>query len=189
MYLGNAPKYSINGLLSNEMQAIYGYLFMPVFLIGMLCNFILQPLITTYSQLWNQKNIRGLYHLVSIHLAVIFILTIITILGGKFIGIYLLEIFYNVSLHPYSYTLYVLLVASGLIAVLSYFRTLLTIIRCQNTVLWLYVSGCILMIVGSPYFLNVGSILGISIYYALIIFLLDLLSFCLFIYKISQAHS
>lgn len=184
MYLSNAPKYSVNGFLSNEMQAIYGYLFMPVFLIGMLCNFILQPLITTYSQLWNQKNIHGLCRLVGLHLGIIFILTAITILGGKFIGIYLLEIFYNVSLQSYSQILYVLLTASGLIAILSYFTTLLTIMRCQNMSLLIYLGGCILMKIGSPYALNIGGMMEISIYYTAIVFLLDFLLFCLFLHKI-----
>ena len=35
-YIGNAPKYAIDSLLSDEMQACYGFIAMPVFVIGII---------------------------------------------------------------------------------------------------------------------------------------------------------
>lgn len=186
MYLSNAPKYSINGILSNEMQAIYGYLFMPVFLVNLLCNFIMQPLVVTYTKLWNQNKLRKLCQMIGIHLGIIILATSSVILVGKSVGIRLLETLYNTSLLSYSHILYILLIASGLIALLSYFKTLLTIIRCQNILFVLYLIGCLLMILGNPYALAQNGILGITIYYTTILSLLDASSFVLFLYKIYQ---
>ncbi|MCM1144049.1 MAG: hypothetical protein NC318_11390 [Blautia sp.] len=181
MYLGNAPKYSLNNTVSDEMQAVFGYMFMPVFLVNMLCGFILQPLLTTYSVLWHSKEIKKLGQLIRRHMLLIVSLTVITILGGKFIGIYLLEIIYNVSLQPYAAILYILLFTSGLISVLSYSRTLLTVVRYQNPVLIGYLAACLAMILGGRPALQIGGLAGISIYYAFVILLLDIFSFGLFL--------
>ena len=39
-YIGNAPKYAIDAQLSDELQAYYGFIAMPVFIIGLLNNVI-----------------------------------------------------------------------------------------------------------------------------------------------------
>ena len=46
-YIGNAPKYSIDSVLNDELQACYGFIAMPVFVIGLLNNFIFNPMILT----------------------------------------------------------------------------------------------------------------------------------------------
>lgn len=188
MYLGNAPKYSINNVVSDEMQAIYGYMFMPVFLVNLLFGFILQPLLTTYSAFWHTKNIKELKQLIYRHLMIIVLLTILTILGGKFIGIYLLETIYNVSLRPYEHILYILLFASGLISLLSYSKTLLTVVRCQNALLAGYLATCLFMVIGGRPVLQRTGLTGISIYYTVIISLLNIFSFLLFIHVLHQAE-
>ena len=186
MYLGNAPKYSINNVLSDEMQAVFGYMFMPVFLVNLLSNFILQPLLTTYSELWHNKNIKDLKSLIYRHFIVIVTLTIITVLGGKFIGIYLLEIIYNVSLIPYAHILYILLVASGLNAFMTYSRTLLTVVRYQNIALLGYIVACLAMLIGGRPALKWGGMTGISIYYSIVILLLNVYSFGIFIFVLRK---
>lgn len=37
-YIGNAPKYAIDAVLTDELQACYGFIAMPVFVIGLLNN-------------------------------------------------------------------------------------------------------------------------------------------------------
>ena len=52
MYLGNAPKYAIDKVLPNEAQACFNYIFMPVFVIGLVSQFIYQPAIRRLSFAW-----------------------------------------------------------------------------------------------------------------------------------------
>lgn len=53
-YIGNAPKYAIDSLLSDELQACYGFIAMPVFIIGVLNNFIFNPVVAKMSRQWNE---------------------------------------------------------------------------------------------------------------------------------------
>ena len=43
-YIGNAPKYAIDSQLSDDLQAIYGFISMPVFVVGLLNSFIFNPI-------------------------------------------------------------------------------------------------------------------------------------------------
>lgn len=47
-YIGNAPKYAIDAQLSDELQACYGFIAMPVFVIGLLNNFVLHRFYLVY---------------------------------------------------------------------------------------------------------------------------------------------
>ena len=57
-YIGNAPKYAIDSLLSDELQACYGFIAMPVFVIGLLNSFIFNPMLYKISKLWNEKKVK-----------------------------------------------------------------------------------------------------------------------------------
>ena len=59
-YIANAPKYAIDDVLGDEIQAIYGFLFMPSYAIGVVCNFIFNPIITTYAKLWLGKTMQDI---------------------------------------------------------------------------------------------------------------------------------
>ena len=52
-YIGNAPKYAIDKLLSEEVQACYGFISMPVFVINLLNGFIYQPILNKLAVDWS----------------------------------------------------------------------------------------------------------------------------------------
>ena len=53
-YIGNAPKYAIDAMLTDELQACYGFIAMPVFVVGLLNNFIFNPILFRMSMLWKK---------------------------------------------------------------------------------------------------------------------------------------
>ena len=64
IYIGNAPKYSIDAVLSSQEQACFNYIFMPVFVIGLLSRFIYQPLIGKMALLWHKGELRSFLSMV-----------------------------------------------------------------------------------------------------------------------------
>lgn len=60
IYIGNAPKYAIDAVLTSQEQACFNYIFMPVFVIGLLSRFIYQPLIGKMALLWHKGNCQSL---------------------------------------------------------------------------------------------------------------------------------
>ena len=182
MYLSNAPRYAINAKLSDEIQAIYGYLIMPVFLITLFSSFMLQPLITTYTKYWDSGDKKSFRKLISFHLSLIVGAVILCIVGGQLIGLRLLEIIYNVELKQYAYVLSILLVAGGLQAIQSYLMTLLTVIRFYKHLIAGFVAAALLfMLFGGTVVLTWG-ITGISIYFCLVLALLDIFFAGLFVF-------
>lgn len=136
-YLINAPKYSIDALLSKDMQTLYSIMFMPVFVINMLSFFIYKPAIVRMSRLWDECNISRFRKLMLRQLAVILGITLTVAAGGYLIGLRLLEIIYAVSLSEYRMLFVLLLLFGGGAALAFYLAALITIIRRQ---IWIAVG-------------------------------------------------
>ena len=75
MYIGNAPKYAIDSVLSNQDQASFNYVFMPVFVISLLSNFIYQPVLNKLAVIWNQRETSRFWKLIAKYIAAILGLT------------------------------------------------------------------------------------------------------------------
>ena len=54
-YIANAPRYAIDSVLNDEQQACYGFIFMPVFVIGLLNDFIFNPILYRMSVLYRTE--------------------------------------------------------------------------------------------------------------------------------------
>lgn len=49
MYINNSPKYAIDACLGNIDQTYFNVLYMPVFVIGLMCDIIFRPYISLFS--------------------------------------------------------------------------------------------------------------------------------------------
>ncbi|MBE5848007.1 MAG: hypothetical protein E7300_10060 [Lachnospiraceae bacterium] len=186
MYLSNAPRYAINSELSDEIQAIYGYLIMPIFLITMFSSFMVQPLITTYTRYWDSSDRKSFSKLIGYHLSLIVAAVVICIIGGRIIGLRLLEIIYNVELKDYAGTLSILLIAGGFQALQSYLMTLLTVIRFHKLLITGFIGAGLLFMLFSGMVVTRWGITGISVYFMLVLALLDLYFAGLLIYRFKR---
>lgn len=54
-YVNSAPKYAIDACLTDEIQACYGFVAMPVFVIGLINNFIYQPVLVPMAVEWEKE--------------------------------------------------------------------------------------------------------------------------------------
>ena len=124
----------------------------------------------------------------SYHLSLIAFSVIICIIGGQVIGLRLLEIIYNVALKPYAYILFILLVAGGFQALQSYLMTLLTVIRFHKLLIAGYIGAGLLLLFFGGAVVNKWGIAGISIYFMLVLALLDIYFASLLIYRFSRAE-
>ena len=78
-YIGNAPKYAIDAMLTDELQACYGFIAMPVFVIGLLNNFIFNPMLYQMSVLWSEKRIKEFVKKTVIQTGIIAVIKIVCI--------------------------------------------------------------------------------------------------------------
>lgn len=131
-YITNIPKFVINSFLGDEVQAIYGYISMPVFVIALLNGFIYQPQLTAYVLEWRENKIKQFTSRVFRQLLMILLIIIACIFGAYILGIPVLSALYNENLSSYRIHLLILILGGGFLAFGGYMETMLVIMNEQN---------------------------------------------------------
>lgn len=183
-YIGNAPKYAIDATLSDELQACYGFIAMPVFVIGLLNSFIFNPMLYKMTQLWDSGKTKKFVTQTVIQSGIIFLITIICMGGAYFLGIPVLSWLYNTELSPYKTELLILLLGGGFLGFSGLLNAFITIIRCQKWIMWGYVLIAILAFLFSNPIVEMHGMLGAAILYTALMGGLCIIFVLLFIYGI-----
>ena len=167
-YIGNAPKYAIDSQLSDEVQACYGFIAMPVFVIGMLNNFIFNPLLHRMAILWEERNISEFARQVLLQIGIIVFITIACIIGAWLIGIPVLSWLYHTNLAPYKTELLILLAGGGFLGLSGMLSAMITVIRFQKSVAWGYgVVAAMALLLSDPV-VRMHGIMGAAAMYTIL---------------------
>lgn len=164
-YIGNAPKYAIDDLLSEEIQACYGFISMPVFVIGLLNGFIYQPILNRLAIDWNEGKRKEFIRKVMIQFLYVAGITLAAVVGGYLLGIPVLSILYNTDLNGYRMDLIILLVGGGMLALSGFLVIVLTIMRKQKNTIFGYLVIAILAYLLSGRFVERYAVRGASLLY------------------------
>lgn len=143
-YIGNAPKYAIDAILTDELQACYGFIAMPVFVIGLLNNFIFNPMLFHMSVLWNEKKVKAFVLKTILQTGVVALITLVCIAGAWLLGIPVLSWLYNTDLGSYKAELLILLLGGGFLGLSGLLNAVITIIRYQKSLMWGYAVMAVL---------------------------------------------
>lgn len=150
-YIGNAPKYAIDACLGDVEQAYYGFIAMPVFIVGLLASFVYNPIITPMSRFWDEGKRGEFLRMFLKQIVVVIAITAVCDLGSYLIGIPVLGWLYNADLSPYRAELVVLVTGGGLYALTTLFTLGITILRRQRQLVWGYVLVALAaMVVSNP---------------------------------------
>lgn len=178
LYIGNAPKYAIDSYMNDETQAIYNMIFMPTFAIQMLTQFIFNPVLTVYAELWlarSAEKFKTFIRMILNMCAVILGLTLFTIAVAATIGIPALSIIFGVDLTDYKLELCIIMFAGGMVGYSIYFNMLIAVIRAQRPLLYCYGVVAALAMFMSGIFVKHYGIMGAACIYAVLMTLLTLL--------------
>lgn len=183
-YIGNAPKYAIDVMLSDELQACYGFIAMPVFIIGLLNNFIFNPLLFHMSVLWKEGNVKKFVLKTIRQTGIIFLITVVCIIGAWLLGIPTLSLLYNTNLAPYKTELLVLLLGGGFLGLSGLLNAVITIIRCHNSLMWGYVVVALLALIFSNQIISQYEMLGAALLYTVLMGMLCIIFAGIFIHGV-----
>ena len=172
IYLPNAARYAIDACLTDEIQAYYGFIAMPVFVIDLVSAIIFQPLLVKMSQEWNCSKYKGFISRILKLCVVILLITVICLAGAYFLGIPVLSWMYGADLSPYKLEFMLLLVGGGALGFIGLFTSVLTIIRRQKYLMGAYVAVSLVAILSLNKIVISKGILGAAI--ANMVFLLGL---------------
>lgn len=172
-YIGNAPKYAIDAALSDELQACYGFIAMPVFVIELLNGFIFNPLIHRLSILWERKKYKEFLWRLCGQSVIIAAITVGCMLAAWVAGIPVLSWLYNTDLSAYRGELLILLLGGGFRGLSGFLCTVITIIRFQKHVLWWYLGVAAVAFLLSGRAVALYGIWGASVLYMILMGMLS----------------
>lgn len=175
-FINNAPKYAIDITSSDELQACYGFIFMPVFVIELLNGFIFNPILYKLSLQWKNSKYKNFAKLLIRQTIYVMLITLICEAAAYIAGIPVLSFIYSEDLSPYKKDLLVLLLGGGCLALAGLLVTALTIMRKQKSILVIYTITSIFALLFSKKIISLYSLNGASFLYLSLMFLLVLLS-------------
>ncbi len=165
LYITNAPKYAIDALLTDELQACYGFIAMPVFVINLLNGFIFNPMLYQMSTFWDERRIKPFLWKTVRQIGIIAAITFVCIAGAWLLGIPVLSWLYNTDLAPYKMELLVLLLGGGFLGLSGFLTTMNTVIRRQRGLMWGYAAVALLALICSEVTVARYGLLGAAVLY------------------------
>ena len=171
-YITNAPKYSIDNVLGDEIQACYGFISMPVFVIGLLGNYLFNPLVQPMSEKWRDGDFKWFGYRFLRQIFIVMGITAVCVAGAYFLGIPVLSLVYGTNLEGYREELIVLLAGGGLLALANQLITIVTIIRRQKLLIAGFGACAILAFLLSTPVVSKYSIMGAAVLELILMFVL-----------------
>lgn len=180
-YIGNAPKYAIDAHLSDELQACYGFIAMPVFVIGLLNNFVFNPILNQMAYMWENKEYARFIRRVLGQIGIIVLITAVCMAGAFLLGIPVLSWLYSTDLTGYREELLILLLGGGLLGLSGFFNAIITIMRFQSKIAFIYSAVAVLAFVLSNPVVCANGITGATMLYTFLMGVLCVLFIVLFV--------
>ena len=172
MYICNMPKYSIDSYMSEESQAVFGVIFMPVFVINLLSCFVYRPLLSYMAYDWKDGNFKSFFKVIKRQVLLILIITFAAMVAGYFLGAPILGVVYGINLNGYESAIALLLLGGGISALIGFAASIVTIIRKQIVLYVGYFTSAIVgLTISRPMVSNYG-IYGAGILYDILMFVL-----------------
>lgn len=179
-YINNAPKYAIDVQLSDDLQACYGFLSMPVFVISLLSNVIFGPLIHKMAGYWDRGERKQFVRHIFIQVCIITGIMFLCLAGAYIWGISVLSFLYHTDLSDYKNELMILLIGGGFLSLAGFLNIIMTIMRSQFALLGGYVVVSIIALLCSKQVVKFYGILGASCLYTGLMVILFLIFLFLF---------
>ena len=180
LYIANAPKYAIDEFMTGADQAMFNYIFMPVYMVNVLNTFIYQPMLATMASSFEIKDFKMFIKLFFRQIGIIILLVLAVLLGGYLLGIPILSLFYNTDLSDHKLPFMILLIGSGFLGMEGYLQAIITVMRKQNLLLIGFGISAVLALALSRQAVIRWGIMGAAMLYSGIIMLQMLVFIVLF---------
>lgn len=187
LYVGNAPKYAIDSFLDDKAQACFNFIFMPVFVIGLLANFVFNPILVKLSEEWSSGNVTAFRKIVTRQMSVIGAITLFAVAVALTIGCPVLGILFNTDLSGNRANLTILMIGGGLLALSNFFIVVVTVVRGQKYLLFGYIAAAFSAWLLSGYFVKQYGIPGACSLYATLMFLASLIFAAVLLFCVRNA--
>lgn len=179
VYMANSPKYTVDAVFTSEEQACFNIVFMPVFVISLLGNYIYNPIVKSLASLWKDKQISKIKRIMYRQTMILMLFSGVVALCGKWFGVRLLGIVYKVTLDRYETEFILLMIAGGALAVFNFLVVISTVIRKQRILLYISIVFSVVLLLGNKIVLLHWGIECMCLFYALVMTVMSVVTFFL----------
>ena len=174
--IDNMPKFIMEGFLSYENQLYLNVLYFLSHIVIMLSQALYKPLLVKMAKYWADSKMHKRFNLVIA--AIIAAIIVITILVGiimNVFGITLTGWMYGIDFWQFSDLCFSMLVAGAIISATDFLYQTITILRCQNKVLPIYLVTFVFSIIIPFVGVQVAGLSGTVYSYLIVMFILFVL--------------
>lgn len=132
IYIANAPKFAIDAHMDETVQALFNYIFMPVYVVSALSTYVFQPVITRMAEYLKNGDKKNFIMSFFKQMLIILLLSVLVLLLGFAVGIFFLNLLYKVDLYSFKPTFMVLLLSGCLLAFSSFLSVCIIVLRRQK---------------------------------------------------------
>ena len=172
MWLWNGTKYIVEWNLTEHETLVYGIVYMPTMVINLGSSFIFKPMLTTLARYYEQRDMRAFRKLMGVLVALVGVITAITLAGGAWLGVPVLSWLYDLELAPYRSVMLILIGAGGFNAVSILFYYALMVMRKQKQIFAGYTISFIVSIIAPVLLVRYMGIKGAAVAYMLVMIVL-----------------
>lgn len=170
IYIINASKYAIDSIMTDNYQTIFGIIVMPATMMILIAQFMVHPFLNSITEYIKNNDYKSLNKfLVKITLLLV-VISIAAVIFCYFIGIYILEFIYGISLIDYNICLSIILIGALFSALTAVITTILIAMRHTVVQMVVYIVMSIIAFITSNILVSKFEIMGASINYFLIMF-------------------
>lgn len=182
VYLVNAQKYALDGIVVESLQAVFGIVLMPATIISLACQYLLQPILNTIANLYALGQKKEFNILIFKSSLLVLVFGLVCIIGAYLFGIPVLNILYGVNISDYKLCLILIIVGAIFYSLSTLVSAALTTIRHTFVQFIVYSVTSLFALFVSKLFIINFSLIGASLAYLLCMFIQFLLYLLIYIY-------
>ena len=186
IYVINICRYTINNILTDDLQTIFGIIIMPATFMGLLGQFIIQPfLVRIKKYLEDNKNKEISKLTINLSLSIIG-LGIIILIIAYFLAVPVLNFVYGININIYKFDLMIILIGAVFYGLAVIYSAVLVAMRKTLNQVIIYIVVSIVGTIISYPLINKLGIKGASITYFISMYTIAVLFGIIIKYKLSQ---
>ncbi|MBR2289477.1 MAG: hypothetical protein IJ867_02435 [Clostridia bacterium] len=129
LYIINAPKYSIDSYLPEDVQTIFGIIVMPATVIGLVAQFLIHPFLNQILKFYEERDLKKLNQILLKLIGIILGFGIVAAIAAYLLGTQVLGLVYGLDLSSYKIGLLIIIIASTLYTIGTVYSSVLTTVR------------------------------------------------------------
>lgn len=185
VYIVNASKYTMNGILSDVSQTIFGIIIMPATVISLCGQYIMNPMLNDLVYSFKNKRYNmfksKVYSIIKI---LLFFWALAELLAFLF-GIPVLNLLYAVDISKYKYDLLLIIFGAVFYASSIIFQNCLIVMHRNKKQIIIYMISSLIALTSSTFFIPKFAIHGATTAYFLTMFIHCIMYFTYFKYEMN----